>query len=150
MSILALLEDTLTCMEFQYGVSASKPPDMATAIRRLKKGIEKEKENVKPAHVVGSVSPWQPMTNKTDLKVLGKLGEELGEASAAVSRCIIQGIDECEPTTRKPNKEWLEDELADVMTNIKLVVERFGLDQDRIRERIVRKTDQLRIWHGME
>jgi NTP pyrophosphatase (non-canonical NTP hydrolase) len=83
------------------------------------------------------------------LKHLGKLAEELGEASAAVARCIIQGIDEHEPVTGKPNKVWLEDELADVLANMCLVGEYFDLDVARMVERRDRKMAHLRGWHSM-
>ena len=63
-------------------------------------------------------NPWHPMSDAVDLKHLGKLAEELSEAGAAVARCIIQGIDEKEPVTGKINREWLQDELADVIANI--------------------------------
>lgn len=72
-------------------------------------------------------SPWHPMSDAVDLKHLGKLAEELSEAGAAVARCIIQGIDEAEPVTGKINRQWLQDELADVQANIGLVIERFKL-----------------------
>jgi NTP pyrophosphatase (non-canonical NTP hydrolase) len=98
---------------------------------------------------VSAPNPWTPMARPIDLKHLGKLGEELGEASAAVSRCIIQGIDEREPVTGKLNREWLEDELADVMANRELVVEHFGLDLARMRERASAKKEHLRAWHAM-
>jgi NTP pyrophosphatase (non-canonical NTP hydrolase) len=94
-------------------------------------------------------SLWIPTTNLVDLAHLGKLGEELNECGAAVSRCIIQGIAESEPVTRKSNKEWLEDELADVLAMMELVVERFGLDSDRMDERINRKVKMKREWHQM-
>lgn len=96
-----------------------------------------------------ALNPWHPITDTVDLKHLGKLGEELGECGAAVARCIIQGIDEAEPTTGKINREWLEDEIADVAANAQLVAERFGLDKDRIRDRAERKVAQLRTWHDM-
>lgn len=91
--------------------------------------------------------PWTPMTRPVDLKHLGKLGEELGECGAAVSRCIIQGIEEAEPVTGKPNHQWLLEELADVLANIDLVVTHFGLDHDLMIERAERKRVQLRAWH---
>lgn len=94
-------------------------------------------------------NPWRPMSRPIDLKHLGKLAEELGEASAATARCIIQGIDEREPVTGKLNREWLEDELADVAANICLVGLHFGLDRDRVMARCQRKIDQLRAWHEM-
>jgi hypothetical protein len=96
-----------------------------------------------------ALNPWQPMTRPIDLKHLGKLAEELGEAVAAVSRCIIQGIDEREPVTGKSNREWLEDELADVMANIGLNVVHFTLDGIRMSNRCENKKKYLRAWHGM-
>lgn len=96
-----------------------------------------------------ALNPWTPMSKPIDLKHLGKLAEELGEATAAVSRCLIQGIDEAEPVTDKPNRVWLEDELADVVANIDLVIVHFGLDADRMFERMERKKIHLRGWHSM-
>lgn len=96
-----------------------------------------------------TLNPWQPMSRPIDLKHLGKLGEELCEAGSAVARCIIQGIDECEPVTRKPNRVWLEDELADVLANVELVVQHFGLDATRMLARGLEKKRHLKAWHSM-
>jgi NTP pyrophosphatase (non-canonical NTP hydrolase) len=96
-----------------------------------------------------ALNPWRPMSRPIDLKHLGKLAEELSEAGAAVSRCIIQGIDESEPVTHKPNREWLEDELADVLANIELVMRHFSLDYARMVTRKDRKIEHLRGWHSM-
>ena len=95
------------------------------------------------------MNPWHPITDSVDLKHLGKLGEELNECGAAVSRCIIQGIDEAEPVTGKVNREWLEDEIADVMANLTLVMQRFDLDVTRIMARRYEKIKKLQIWHDM-
>jgi NTP pyrophosphatase (non-canonical NTP hydrolase) len=89
------------------------------------------------------------MMDPVDLKHLGKLSEELGEATAAVSRCVIQGIDECEPVTGRVNREWLENELADVLANITLVVDHFSLDMHRMQHRAERKMEHLRAWHNL-
>lgn len=94
-------------------------------------------------------NPWHPITDAVDLKHLGKFGEELGECGAAVSRCIIQGVAECEPVTGKVNQAWLEDEIADVRANAELVIERFGLDEARIAARAERKKLHLRQWHDL-
>lgn len=96
-----------------------------------------------------ALNPWHPMQAPIDLKHLGKLAEETGELGSAISRCIIQGVDECEPVTRKPNRKWLQDEIADVLANIELVMEHFGLDRDEIAERRLRKMKHLRGWHSM-
>lgn len=92
-------------------------------------------------------NPWHPMTDAVDLKHLGKLGEECGELSAAISRCIIQGIDEAEPVTGKVNRQWLEEEIADVLANIELNIERFKLDRAAIAVRSKKKRKHLTIWH---
>ncbi len=94
-------------------------------------------------------NPWHPMSNAVDVKHLGKLGEELNEAGSAVCRCLIQGIDECEPVSGKINREWLEDELADVIANIDLVCERFKLDRIRMADRSLKKKKHLQSWHAM-
>lgn len=84
-------------------------------------------------------SDWQPITNKHDLAVLGKLGEEAAELASAISRCIIQGLSECEPTTGKVNRVWLEEEVADVFALAALAIIHLGLDISAIMERQQRK-----------
>lgn len=96
-----------------------------------------------------TVNPWKPITNPLALKHLGKLVEELNEAGSAAARCLIQGVDECEPETGKPNRQWLTEEIADVFANADLVIEHFGLDIHAINERIMRKKGNLRRWHAM-
>jgi NTP pyrophosphatase (non-canonical NTP hydrolase) len=95
------------------------------------------------------LNPWHPMTDPVDLKHLGKLGEESGELCSAVSRCTIQGIDEAEPVTGKVNREWLEDEIADVMANSELVIKHFNLNEARIFARAEKKKSALKLWHVM-
>jgi len=95
------------------------------------------------------MNPWHPMSDPVDLKNMGKLVEESGELASAGARCIIQGIDECEPVTGKKNREWVEDEIADVIANIKLVIERFSLNEERILSRAEHKEASLRTWHDM-
>lgn len=96
-----------------------------------------------------ALNPWRPMSRPIDLKHLGKLAEELGEAQSAVARCVIQGIGEREPITQKLNREWLEDELADVLANVELVTEHFKLDRLRMQDRVERKKAHCRGWHSM-
>jgi hypothetical protein len=94
-------------------------------------------------------NPWHPISDAVDLKHLGKLAEELSEAGAAVARCIIQGIDEAEPVTGKINRQWLQDELADVLAGINLTVDRFKLDKHAMLHRQARKENHLRQWHAL-
>jgi NTP pyrophosphatase (non-canonical NTP hydrolase) len=94
-------------------------------------------------------NPWHPITNSIDLKHLGKLAEEAGELCSALSRCIIQGIYEREPVTGKLNREWLEDEIADVTAGIALLTDHLKLDEQRIFKRVVRKKEHLKQWHKL-
>lgn len=94
-------------------------------------------------------NPWHPIRDAVDLKHLGKLGEELGECASAVARCIIQGVDECEPVTNRSNRDWLTDEIADVQANIDLVIERFGLDEEAMAARVEKKKQHLKQWHDL-
>jgi hypothetical protein len=95
------------------------------------------------------MNPWEPISNPLTLKHLGKLGEECGELSSAVSRCIIQGIRATEPTSGKPNDVWLMEEIADVLANINLVVAHLGLSNHFISVRKTEKMAKLRAWHQM-
>jgi NTP pyrophosphatase (non-canonical NTP hydrolase) len=78
--------------------------------------------------------------------VLGKLGEELGECVSAVCRSIIQGFREFHPVTKKPNKLWLEEELADVYASADLTIEELKLDTNHIMERAKAKKAYLKEW----
>lgn len=102
------------------------------------------------------LNPWHPITDSCDLKHLGKLQEEineqvevLGKLGKVVSRCIIQGMDGVNPSDGKVNKQWLAEEVADVIGNSELVIEHFGLDQEFIRKRVENKKLRLRTWHEM-
>lgn len=95
------------------------------------------------------LNPWQPERDALRLAVLGKLLEELGEATAIVARCIIQGIDEVEPTTGMPNRTAAEDEFADAVTTIGMAAEFFCLDTTRMRERGIKKRAHLERWHAL-
>lgn len=106
-------------------------------------------ENLREDMAKGLISPWHPETSPHRLKALGKLAEETGELGSAVARCIIQGIDEVEPVTKKPNRQWLQEEVADVKAAIKLVEDTFRLDGDTIFVRAARKLDGFRRWMEM-
>jgi hypothetical protein len=95
------------------------------------------------------MNPWQPITKSIDLKHLGKLGEESGELNAVISRCIIQGLNSLKPDANKTNRMWLEEEIADVLGNIELVIKHFELNRNFITARSNEKIRKLKIWHGM-
>lgn len=92
-------------------------------------------------------APWVPMTNPRDIKTLGKLIEETNELGSAAARCLIQGIDEVNPDNGKVNRQWLEDEIADVKANMELVLDRFKLNLEAIDRRVELKIVKLREWH---
>lgn len=94
------------------------------------------------------ISPWHPTTNTQELKVGLKFLEELGESVSAMARCLMQGINESQPVTGKLNREWLQDEIADVIGNAHLVIEWYDLDREAIEQRATRKKVGLRIWHA--
>lgn len=92
---------------------------------------------------------WHPMRRAIDIAHIGKMLEELGEAVSAGARSIIQGIEGLEPDTKKPNRQWLTEELADVSALIKLNIEHFELDQLAIDLRAQRKTKHKQLWFKM-
>jgi len=94
-------------------------------------------------------SLWIPITDPITLAHLGKLGEELGECSAIVSRCIIQGMDGVDPSSGKINRDALRDELADVNAMTRLASELFALPLDTMQTRVQRKMKMKRTWHDM-
>ncbi len=95
------------------------------------------------------ISPWEPDTNPANLRPLGKCIEELCEAGAILARCIIQGIEESEPVTGKPNRIAVEEEVADVLATVEILIEHFGLDQTRIAVRAMEKKARLLTWFDM-
>jgi NTP pyrophosphatase (non-canonical NTP hydrolase) len=89
---------------------------------------------------------WIPIKNELHLRRFGKLGEELGELQAVVSRCIIQGIDEVDPSTGTINRIRLHDEISDVLAQIHCTIETFGLSHDYISDRKERKITYMAQW----
>lgn len=93
-----------------------------------------------------AVSSWEPMQKSSDLAAIGKLGEECGELSTIISRCIIQGIDGLDPDTGKPNREALQDEIADVIALGYLNIRHFGLDIISLSVRVDKKQKMKQAW----
>ena len=61
-------------------------------------------------------------------QALGKLAEEVNELGSIIARCLIQGLNESEPETGKPNREKLAEEMADVEAALLWVKEVVGGD----------------------
>lgn len=94
-------------------------------------------------------SPWNP-PNLTQLerKALGKTGEETNELSTVLFRIHIQGLDEKVPgEDTKTNRQWLEEEIADVMATMALTAKHLKLDVDFIETRFAKKTTYLEKWY---
>jgi NTP pyrophosphatase (non-canonical NTP hydrolase) len=96
-----------------------------------------------------ALNPWMPEPHPVTRAILGKLGEELGELSAALSRCMIQGIHEVEPVTKVANRDWVQKETADVLAGISLLIDHLGLDEQMIWVRAQNKIKHLLKWHAM-
>lgn len=94
-------------------------------------------------------SKWIPITDLPTLAALGKLQEELGELTSIVARCIIQGIDECDPETGRCNRLALQDELADVNGLCVLVSSNLKLDGDLMKARAAKKYAIKQQWLKM-
>lgn len=94
-------------------------------------------------------NPWKPTSNEKELKVLGKSAEEVNELGSALARCIIQGVNEMEPITKKPNIQWMTEEIADVLACIELLKEQYNLDEEAIEKRVIRKKNSLKEWLDM-
>ncbi len=93
-----------------------------------------------------NLQPWYVEIDSQRLRRFGKTLEELGELQAVVARCIIQGIDEVDPSSQKTNRLRLEEEIADIYAQLFLLEERFNLDTEFIAERMMHKTDQMYEW----
>lgn len=95
-------------------------------------------------------SPWQPMSDQKSVKIIGKFNEELSECISASSRCLIQGLNQQAPDAPyKVNKDWLEDEIADVEALLIHMKNHFRLDCEKIRERRIRKFNFLMGWFNL-
>ena len=91
-------------------------------------------------------SNWQPISDPHVIAIFAKLGEEAGELISAKDRCLAQGLSGTEPRTGKLNKEWLEDEIADVLAMIRHTCDRLDLDVERIWLREAKKFTFKEKW----
>lgn len=96
-----------------------------------------------------ALSKWVPTRDGRQLRRLGKLAEELGELQAVAARCIIQGIDEVDPSSGRVNRARLQDELADVLAQCSVTMATFGLDKAYIDARSFTKRAQMDEWERL-
>jgi NTP pyrophosphatase (non-canonical NTP hydrolase) len=95
------------------------------------------------------MTKWNVETDAKALRRLGKLGEELGELQAVVSRCIVQGINEIDPGSGKLNRVRLMEEIADVEAQVHCSTLHFGLSAVDIIRRANQKVDQMEEWEAL-
>lgn len=96
-----------------------------------------------------TINPWHVETCPLRKRHLGKTLEELGELTAVVARCMIQGIDEVDPSSGKTNRLRLEEELSDVHAQMIMLEELFKLDPYFITERSLQKKLYMRRWNEL-
>ncbi len=95
-------------------------------------------------------SPWQPTTDPTEIKLLGKFQEELHELGKVIARIQIQQIGGIDPETGISNFESLEKEMGDVMALMGLTHRRYGLVLKRMEARAEVKAEYLSKWFNMD
>lgn len=93
------------------------------------------------------ISPWMPESNALIHQALGKAAEEAAELAGSLIRCMIQGLDEKEPVTGKPNQAALEDEIADLIATLRWL--RDVADVNHSRERVERKLEGYKRWEQL-
>lgn len=79
------------------------------------------------------VSAWIPEKDPHVVAVLAKLGEEANELSGRALRCIMQGIDEIDPETKRTNRAELVREVTDVMACMALMTDMLDISIDPVR-----------------
>lgn len=91
-----------------------------------------------------SITLWKPEPDILIHQALGKACEEASELSNILARCLIQGLDQREPVSGKPNRKALSDEIADLDAAIQWLRELIGDEYDE--ERADRKLRGFRQW----
>lgn len=94
-----------------------------------------------------SITLWKPEPDVLIHQALGKACEEASELANILARCLIQGLDQCEPVSGKPNRKALSDEIADLDAAVQWLRELTGDDYDD--ERADRKLNGFRRWQRM-
>lgn len=94
-----------------------------------------------------AITPWQPETDQFRLAVLGKLAEEASELAARAARCIIHGLDERDPDTKRLNRDELAREASDVEACLDILRETLAITSNP--SRVASKANGFRLWHSM-
>ncbi len=94
------------------------------------------------------MSPWIVTTDPKSLRRLGKTIEEMGELIAVLGRVIIQGIDEVDPSSGDTNRLRLRKEMADVLAQVELTGNWFGISGELVGDRMTEKLRQMAEWES--
>lgn len=94
-----------------------------------------------------SITLWKPEPDVIIHQALGKACEEATELAGILARCLIQGLDQSEPATGKPNRKALSDEISDLDAAVQWLRELIGDEYDE--ERADRKLKGFRQWQRM-
>lgn len=98
---------------------------------------------------MADITLWLPESRTVIHQALGKAAEEAAELSKILSRCLIQGLDEKDPESWKPNFDSLAEELADLEATTQWLFELLDLDVEAHNARADRKLDGFRRWQQM-
>jgi NTP pyrophosphatase (non-canonical NTP hydrolase) len=82
-------------------------------------------------------------------QALDILQEECAEVIVEVSKCRRFGLESRHYKTNIPHKEMLEQEIADVLAMIDILIDQTVVDQENIIEFKKRKIDKLKIWSSI-
>lgn len=95
------------------------------------------------------VTAWHVETDAYRIRRLGKSLEELGELVSVLARCLIQGVDEVDPSSGEVNRMRMQKETADVLTQVGGLTETFNLDVKEIMERVQDKKASMDKWEEL-
>ncbi|MDP4074238.1 hypothetical protein [Acidovorax sp. A1169] len=73
----------------------------------------------------------------------------LGVLQAVVARCVIQGIEEIDPSSGKTNRVRFIEAVADTLTQVNKSIGHFSLDYNAIRLRVTEKKRQMAEWEAL-
>lgn len=94
-----------------------------------------------------SITLWKPEPDVIIHQALGKACEEASELANILARCLIQGLNQSEPVSGKPNRQALFEEIADLDAAVQWLREL--IDDEYDGDRADRKLNGFRRWQRM-
>lgn len=101
---------------------------------------------------MGNVTKWELESSPLIRRRMGKTTEECNELASVCARIDLQGIDSIDPSSGKPNRRRLAEEIGDVYAQLDECLnnaEALGIDIDFINERRARKRADMQTWEAM-